>query len=360
MKEFKILSPSGIVGYGFPEESFAAGVALKPDLIACDGGSTDPGPYYLGSGIPFTNATAVKRDLRLMLKAARELRVPLVIGTAGGCGADVHVAREVGIIREIAKEESTEIAVCDYISCMTDDFAIDTNKVSNAIRCGGYGSTDKKHTWDIIKEPIALDEQDKCLRIDGSSPKHNNRVIEPNVLTPKRTEYGKQIRKNYESGAIKESRHNMTVLEPKNDGISNTITTVQKDNYVVEPKVIQEPMNLYSNSDNPQSGRIYNAEGISPTMDTCTGGNRMPKIKDNYRIRRLTPRECWRLMGVKDEQFEKLHDLSNTQLYKLAGNSIVVDVLMGIFRNLFVSLIILALILKKILVKISLLMKIIL
>ena len=105
MKEYKILSPSGIVGYGFPEESFMAGVALKPDLIACDGGSTDPGPYYLGSGIPFTNATAVKRDLRLMLKAARELNIPLVIGTAGGCGADVHVAREVGIIHEIAKEE---------------------------------------------------------------------------------------------------------------------------------------------------------------------------------------------------------------------------------------------------------------
>ncbi|MBQ2757274.1 MAG: acyclic terpene utilization AtuA family protein [Clostridia bacterium] len=104
MKEFKILSPSGIVGYGFPEESFLAGVALKPDLIACDGGSTDPGPYYLGSGIPFTNATAVKRDLTLMLKAARDLNIPLVIGTAGGCGADVHVAREVGIIREIAKE----------------------------------------------------------------------------------------------------------------------------------------------------------------------------------------------------------------------------------------------------------------
>ena len=105
MKEYKILSPSGIVGYGFPEESFRAGVALKPDLIACDGGSTDPGPYYLGSGIPFTNATAVKRDLTLMLKAARELKIPLVIGTAGGCGADVHVAREVGIIREIAKEQ---------------------------------------------------------------------------------------------------------------------------------------------------------------------------------------------------------------------------------------------------------------
>ena len=105
MKELRILSPSGIVGYGFPEESFLAGVALKPDLIACDGGSTDPGPYYLGSGIPFTNATAVKRDLTLMLKAACELKIPLVIGTAGGSGADVHVAREVDIVRQIAKEQ---------------------------------------------------------------------------------------------------------------------------------------------------------------------------------------------------------------------------------------------------------------
>ena len=44
MKELRVLSPSGIVGYGFPEESFNRGVAMKPDLIACDAGSTDPGP----------------------------------------------------------------------------------------------------------------------------------------------------------------------------------------------------------------------------------------------------------------------------------------------------------------------------
>ena len=105
MKEYRILSPTGIVGYGFPEASFLAGVAQKPDLIACDAGSTDPGPYYLGSGIPFTNATAVKRDLTLMLKAACELNIPLVIGSAGGSGADVHVAREADIIRTIAREE---------------------------------------------------------------------------------------------------------------------------------------------------------------------------------------------------------------------------------------------------------------
>lgn len=114
--------------------------------------------------------------------------------------------------------------------------------------------------------------------------------------------------------------------------MSNTLTTTCNIGVVM-----QEPFNLYPNSGNPQAGRVYNADGISPTMDTCTGGNRMPKIKDSYRIRKLTPRECWRLMGVKDEQFDKLHDLSNTQLYKLAGNSIVVDVLMGIFKNLLLS-----------------------
>lgn len=155
-------------------------------------------------------------------------------------------------------------------------------------------------------------------------------------------------------------------IEINTNGTTNTLTTVQKDNYVIEPKVMQEPINLYPNSGNPQAGRVYNTQGISPAMDTCQGGNRMPKIVDDiypsreprvyentcptlrahhagdlkvmdYRIRKLTPRECWRLMGVRDEQFDKLHDISNSQLYKMAGNSIVVDVLMGIFKNLFMA-----------------------
>ncbi|MEG1313750.1 MAG: DNA cytosine methyltransferase, partial [Bacilli bacterium] len=97
--------------------------------------------------------------------------------------------------------------------------------------------------------------------------------------------------------------------------------------------------NLYPTSGDPQAGRVYGENGISPALDTCTGGNRMPKVFDNqeFRIRRLVPLECFRLMGVKDEDFKKLQGISNTQLYKLAGNSIVVDVLMAIFRNLFIN-----------------------
>jgi len=83
-----------------------------------------------------------------------------------------------------------------------------------------------------------------------------------------------------------------------------------------------------------KANRCYETEGIAPTMTAASSDE---KIIHQYRIRKLTPRECWRLMGVKDEQFNKLHDISNTQLYKLAGNSIVVDVLMGIFKNLLLS-----------------------
>jgi DNA (cytosine-5)-methyltransferase 1 len=63
------------------------------------------------------------------------------------------------------------------------------------------------------------------------------KIVEPNVLTPKRTDYGKAVRKQYEAGEIKESRHNMTKMVPRTDGVANTLTTVLKDNYVVEPSI---------------------------------------------------------------------------------------------------------------------------
>jgi DNA-cytosine methyltransferase len=79
----------------------------------------------------------------------------------------------------------------------------------------------------------------------------------------------------------------------------------------------------------------------SPCLDSMTGGNRQPKVKmeekENIEIRKLTTREAFRLMGFTDQDHEKLKDISNTQKYKMAGNSIVVDVLEAIFKQLFLS-----------------------
>ena len=104
-KEFKILSTTAILGYGFPMKSFEEGMKRQPDLIAVDAGSSDPGPYYLGEGISFTDRNAVKRDLGIMISAGIEHNVPVVIGTAGGSGADVHLDWCKKIIEEIAAEQ---------------------------------------------------------------------------------------------------------------------------------------------------------------------------------------------------------------------------------------------------------------
>ena len=92
--------------------------------------------------------------------------------------------------------------------------------------------------------------------------------------------------------------------------------------------------------------RVYDPTGISPTLNTMQGGHRQPKIiqigrgfnKGGGMVRKLTPLECWRLMGFEDIDFEKAARVnSNSQLYKQAGNSIVVPVLEGIFENLFLQ-----------------------
>lgn len=103
-EEFRILSTTAILGYGFPKESFDEGMKRKPNVIAVDAGSTDPGPYYLGAGISFTDRDAVKRDLEIMIEAGVKNNIPVIIGTAGGSGGDIHLSWCENIVNEIAKE----------------------------------------------------------------------------------------------------------------------------------------------------------------------------------------------------------------------------------------------------------------
>lgn len=176
-------------------------------------------------------------------------------------------------------------------------------------------------------EPNTQD-MSNCL----TSVQKDNLVMESQVLTPKRTEYGKQIRKAYESKQIQESRHNMTELEPRQDNISNTLTTVQKDNLLLENN-IQKVGQI--SSDGSQRGTVISDNGISANLVAGTHGYANSHIATKYRIRKLTPRECGRLMGVSDEDISKMAAVnSNTQLYKQFGNSIVVDVMCAMFRNL--------------------------
>ena len=181
-------------------------------------------------------------------------------------------------------------------------------------------------------------------------------------------------------------------------GISTAITTGFLPS-VAEPKV-EQIGNIYPDTENFKNrtmDRVYTDEGISPTINCCGGGDREPKIVDSplkvpqataqgyaecevggvfdgsypnsttrrgrvqeggkisptltaegealnryegsYRIRKLTPRECFRLMDVSESDIDKIQasGVSNSQQYKMAGNSIVVSCLFHIFRTLFIE-----------------------
>jgi DNA (cytosine-5)-methyltransferase 1 len=116
-------------------------------------------------------------------------------------------------------------------------------------------------------------------------------------------------------------------LELNMNGTSNALTTVQKDNVVVYGNLKGGKWD----KTHEQSGRVYNPEGIGATIHTMGGGNQEPKIVQDYQIRKLTPRECFRLMDFPDTF---TWTVSDSQAYKQAGNSIVVNVLAEILKKL--------------------------
>ena len=104
-QEVRVLSGTGVCGSGFKESSLEEGLARRPHFIGCDAGSTDPGPFSLGTGGTAFPVRAIKRDLRLMLRAARKARIPLLIGSAGTAGGAPHVALFKRIVEDIARED---------------------------------------------------------------------------------------------------------------------------------------------------------------------------------------------------------------------------------------------------------------
>lgn len=229
-----------------------------------------------------------------------------------------------------------------------------------------------------------------------TSVQKDNYICEPQVLRAERTEYGKEIRKQYESGEVYEKIGNMREMHPRTDGVSNTITTVLKDNYVAEPSIEkvavvedqfpgsrdariydQYSPTLRQNcsglkvakgeveiSDEiapelvggigdknfgkqyRQGNRVYNSETVAMALNAQPVGNTggysyLYAVEDvqsviKWRIRKLTAKECWRLMGFSDLDHDRAAQyVSNSSLYKQAGNSICTCCLVAIFYSLF-------------------------
>ncbi|MBQ7033216.1 MAG: acyclic terpene utilization AtuA family protein [Clostridia bacterium] len=124
----KIVALNGLLGYGYSEEALDIAFSEKVDYLGVDAGSTDPGPYYLGSGKSFTDRGAVKRDLALALPRALEHKAPFIIGTAGGAGSCEHVAWLKGILLEIAFEQNLSFKLGTVLSDVEAEYLLEKFK----------------------------------------------------------------------------------------------------------------------------------------------------------------------------------------------------------------------------------------
>jgi hypothetical protein len=153
MKELVVLTPRGCLGAGpFREDVFLNGMRRNPQVIATDMGSLDPGPYFLGAGLPHQARFQTKNELSFILPLAKENNIPFIIGTAGGSGGERHIQWTLDVIKEVVKEKKLTFKMAVISSTVDKDFL--KRKIDKQ-RVRGLG-----HDKDLTSEDI-----DKCTEI---------------------------------------------------------------------------------------------------------------------------------------------------------------------------------------------------
>lgn len=192
-----------------------------------------------------------------------------------------------------------------------------------------------------------------------SQDRHGVAVEPLGVLRNVRSDYGKEIRKDYEAGNIEISRHKFLESEVRDDGVVNTLSTVQKDNQLAvkvaeatkqgysECRVGVDSVNLSVPGSKTRRGRV--GHDLANTLDTSCNQGIFVQVSDDLivyavwyekyqcyiAIRKLTPKECFRLQGWTDDYFEKAQFVnSDSQLYKQAGNGVTVNVIESIAERM--------------------------
>jgi len=153
LKPLRVMAASGQLGYGIPDAAFNAGLARKPHLIGADMGSIDPGPYYLGAGKMAQSETMVRVDLAKCLRGARQLGIPLLVGTAGSAGAAPHLAQTLDMVRAIAREENLHFRLASISADMPRDTVKRAIRAKRVVPLGEIGElteTDVDHATYLV------------------------------------------------------------------------------------------------------------------------------------------------------------------------------------------------------------------
>jgi len=137
-RTWSYLSLCGLMGYGFPPEPLRR---MDPQIrfLGADAGSSDPGPYYLGSGTHFVSSRQLDRDLELALLAARRGSLPLILGSAGGAGAGPHLEDVLVRIRRTAASHGLRFRLASIPADLSAETVLQALRDGRIEPCGGAG-----------------------------------------------------------------------------------------------------------------------------------------------------------------------------------------------------------------------------
>lgn len=266
-------------------------------------------------------------------------------------------------------EPKVSIKIIGEINSSQDGKILSTDGIANC-HSAGHGNNPKIAIPVLTPDRAEKRQNGRRFKEDGepmftltSQDRHGVAIDPLGVLRNVRTEYGKEIRKDYESGKLDISRHEFLANEIREDGIANTLSTVQKDNQLAvkvveatkqgysECRVGIDAVNLSVPGSKTRRGRV--GKEVANTLDTSCNQGIFVKVSDELivyavwyekyqcyiAIRKLTPRECFRLQGWSDDYFEKAQFVnSDSQLYKQAGNGVTVTVIEAMARKMNVNL----------------------
>lgn len=152
-EEIKILSPCGMLGYGFPASSFMRGLEEEIHGIVVDAGSTDAGPHKLGAGVSIVSKRALNKDLELIITNGVARKIPIIIGSAGGAGAKPHVESTLDIIQEILHQHNLKAKIAVIWADFSQETIIEANRAN---RIKPLTANIPPLTEETIKETISI------------------------------------------------------------------------------------------------------------------------------------------------------------------------------------------------------------
>ncbi|MBR2372809.1 MAG: acyclic terpene utilization AtuA family protein [Lentisphaeria bacterium] len=263
--ELRYLSLCGMLGYGYSPVSLENAFADKLDFIGVDAGSTDPGPYYLGSGKSFVKTLQMKRDLSLVLKRALDRKIPIIIGSAGGSGARPHVERVLEVIKEIASEQDLKFKLAVIYSDVEKSLLEKAAAEGRIHPCGGSPEFDA-NSIPRICNPVAQFGTDPIIEAlkTGADVILSGRCCDTAVFA------AFPIMKGFPAGlalhAAKIAECGALCARPAgaNDSL---VVTLRKDSFTVEPpdperKCTPDSVAAHSLYEQPDPYCFYEPEGM--------------------------------------------------------------------------------------------------